>query len=97
MWLSWGFDNFKSMESCDVSYSQFCCYWPKNIVKPKIEDYGSCKCQTCENVELLLSSLKRNNMVSRDHDLDFFINNSRNGDNEFKNSKKMNLFKTWKI
>ena len=34
---------FKSTETSDVSYSQFCCYWPKNCVKPKIEDYGSCK------------------------------------------------------
>ena len=59
--------------------------------KPKIEDYGSCKCQTCENVELLLSSLKRNNMVSRDHDLDFFINNSRNGDNELENESFQDL------
>ena len=73
---------FKSTESSDVSYSQFCCYWPKNCVKPEIEDYGSCKCQICENVELLLSALKRNNFVSNEHDLDMIVHNARDGGNE---------------
>ena len=31
---------FRSTHGIDVSYSTFCRYWPENIVKPKIEDFG---------------------------------------------------------
>ena len=41
------------------SYSQFTCYVPDNIVKPKPEDWGTCFCMTCLNPELKLESIKR--------------------------------------
>ena len=34
---------FKSSQASDISYSHFCRYWPANIIKPKIEDLGTCK------------------------------------------------------
>ena len=74
---------FKSSMSSDVSYSQFCSYWPQNIIKPKVEDWGSCKCQTCENVELLFSALKKNNLISKEHDLEIIIKDSRDGGSEY--------------
>ena len=73
---------FLSSSGLDVSYSQFCRYWPENIIKPKIEDFGSCKCIPCENTELLLNAMKRQNLVSKEHQLDIIIKDVRCGDNE---------------
>ena len=61
-----------------MSYSQFCLFWPKNVVKPKIEDYGSCKCETCDTAELLISALKR-----QDHDNEIMIRDDISGDADF--------------
>ena len=83
--------HFKSSESSDISYSQFCRYWPNNIVKPKIEDFGSCKCQTCENVELLVSGLKRSGYLSRDHEVEIMIKDTRDGDDGYEKLFKEEL------
>ena len=77
---------FKSSSSSNVSYSQFCSYWPQNVVKPKIQDWGSCRCQTCENVEMLFSALKKNNLISKEHDLDIIIKDARDGGSEFEDA-----------
>ena len=71
---------FKSAQVSEVSYSQFCRYWPKNIIKPKIEDFGTCKCQICENAELLVSAMKRNGYLTRNHELEIMIKDVRDGD-----------------
>ena len=71
---------FLSSSGLEISYSQFCRYWPEKIVKPKIEDFGSCKCIPCENTELLLNSMKRQDCVSKEHQLDIMIKDIRSGD-----------------
>ena len=81
---------FKSSGS-DISYSQICRYWPANIIKPKIEDFGTCRCQTCENVELLASGLKRTGFLSRDHDIEIMIKDSRDGNDTFEEGFKEEL------
>ena len=75
----------------DVSYSQLRKYWPENIIEPKIEDFGSCKCTPCENSELLLSVLKRQNFLSREHELETMIRDKRSGDDVFENKFKADL------
>lgn len=75
----------------DISYSQFCSYWPQNIIKPKIEDFGSCKCIPCENSQLLVSALKRQGFLSREHELDIMIKEMRTGDNTFEDQFKADL------
>ena len=64
----------------DISYSTFCANWPQNIVKPRIEDFGTCKCVVCENSELLLAGLKRAGKVPAFTQLDLMIRNSRLGE-----------------
>ena len=64
---------YKSLHSSDISYSHFCSLWPSNVIKPKIEDYGTCKCIACENPELLLSGMKRAKVLSHIHDLDLSL------------------------
>ena len=71
---------FQSSSGVDISYSQFCRYWPDTIIKPKIEDYGSCKCIPCENAELLLSAMKRQGFLPKEHQLEFMIKDMRAGD-----------------
>ena len=63
----------------DISYAVFCSYWPKNIIKPKIEDYGTCKCEVCENIELKLSALKKRGLISNNHDIQAIIRSAREG------------------
>ena len=77
---------YKSNQGSDLSYSTFCKYWPPYIQKPKIEDFGTCKCQVCENVELLVSGLKRGGFLSRDHVVELMIQNTREGDNELESN-----------
>ena len=82
---------FESSLGLEISYSQFCRYWPPNIVKPRIEDIGSCKCIPCENSELLLSALKRQDFVSKEHELEIIIKDSRSGEEAFENKFKEDL------
>ena len=77
---------YKSNQGSDLSYSTFCKYWPTYIQKPKIEDFGTCKCQVCENVELLVSGMKRGGFLSRDHVVELMIQNTREGDNELESN-----------
>ena len=84
-------EQFRSESGSDVSYSHFCRFWPENIVKPKIEDYGSCKCETCENSELLISALKRQDCLSRDHDIEIMIRDDISGDAGFEKKFKEDL------
>lgn len=64
----------------EVSYAVFCSYWPKNIIKPRIEDFGTCRCETCENVELKLSALKKRGLINSSHDIQSIIKANREGD-----------------
>ena len=82
---------YKSGQGSDLSYSTFCKYWPPNIIKPKIEDFGTCKCQTCENVELLVSGLKRGGFLSKDHVVELIIQNTREGDTELESKFQEDL------
>ena len=68
--------------SKEISYAVFCSYWPKNVIKPKIEDFGSCRCETCENIELKLSALKRFELISSSHDIQAILHDIRNDDFE---------------
>ena len=70
----------------DISYAVFCSYWPKNIIKPKIEDYGTCKCEVCENIELKLSALKKRGLISNNHDIQAIIRSAREGNMELDNA-----------
>jgi hypothetical protein len=70
----------------DISYAVFCSYWPKNIIKPKIEDYGTCKCEVCENIELKLSALKKRGLISNNHDIQAIIRCAREGNMELDNA-----------
>ena len=71
---------FQSSSGVEISYSQFCRYWPDTIIKPKSEDYGSCKCIPCENAELLLSAMKRQGFLSKELQLELMIKDMRSGD-----------------
>ena len=73
---------YKSISGSDISYSSFCSHWPSNVIKPKIEDYGTCKCQACENPALLLAGLKRANLVPNEHELDNIIRSALDGDTD---------------
>ena len=70
----------------DISYAVFCSYWPKHIIKPKIEDYGTCKCEVCENIELKLSALKKRGLISNNHDIQAIIRSAREGNMELDNA-----------
>ena len=65
--------------SMNVSYAVFCSYWPKTIIKPRIEDFGSCKCETCENIELKLSALQKRDLIDRSHNMQSIIKDCREG------------------
>jgi hypothetical protein len=70
----------------EISYAVFCSYWPKNIIKPKIEDYGSCKCETCENIELKVCALKKRGLISNTHDIQAIIKGIREENMEPENA-----------
>ena len=52
-------EKFITDEDEECSFSQFTRYVPKNIIKPKPEDWGTCLCATCLNPELKLECVKR--------------------------------------
>ena len=47
------------VQEVECSYTQFCCNVPKEIIKPKPEDWGTCLCMPCLNPELNLEAIKR--------------------------------------
>ena len=64
------YDEFKYINpDTQCSYSQFCAYWPKNIIKPKSGDYATCKCEKCENIDLKIHALKKQKLIENEHDI----------------------------
>ena len=47
------------VQEVECSYIQFCCNVPKEIIKPKPVDWGTCLCMPCLNPELNLEAIKR--------------------------------------
>jgi hypothetical protein len=71
-------DEFKYRNpDTDCSYSQFCAYWPKNVIKPKSGDYGTCKCEKCENIDLKLQALKKHNLIGHEHNMEQILRDNR--------------------
>ena len=52
-------EKFLADEDENCSFAQFTRYVPKNITKPKPEDWGTCLCIKCLNPELKLECIKR--------------------------------------
>ena len=48
-----------NVQKVECSYAQFCCNVPKEIIKPKPEDWGTCLCMPRLNPELKLEAIKR--------------------------------------
>ena len=82
---------YQSSHGSDLSYSTFCKYWPPNIVKPRVEDYGTCRCQVCENVELFVSGFKRSGFLPKEHVVDLIIQDARNENSELEYRFKEDL------
>ena len=57
------------VEESECSYAQFCRCVPKEIIKPKPEDWGTCLCMTCLNPELKFEAIKRT--LGDTHNLNF--------------------------
>ena len=72
-------DFLQENPNLSVSYQVFCSYWPKNIIKPRVENYGSCKCETCENIELKILALQKKGLINRSHDIQSIIKDGREG------------------
>jgi hypothetical protein len=64
----------------DCSYSTFCRYWPTYVVKPRLEDRGTCHCRECENAEMKMVGLKANKLISSQFDVFKALHNEREGD-----------------
>ena len=80
------YENFETQHPNLCNYPTFCLYWPKNFIKPKPSDLGTCMCIICQNTELKSDALK--NLIGLDHCLERIIDNGRRMDftdeNEFK-------------
>lgn len=50
---------FQVDKSVDCYYVQFTRYVPRNVIKPKPEDWGTCPCMTCPSPKLKLESIKK--------------------------------------
>ena len=73
------YDEFKfNNPNTQCSYSLFCDYWPKNIIKPKSGDYGTCKCEKCENIDLKIHALKKQKLIDNEHDINSILRDNRN-------------------
>ena len=48
-----------NVQKVECSYAQFCSNVPKEIIKPKPEDWGTCLCMPHLNPELKLEAIKR--------------------------------------
>ena len=72
------YETFDSRNPNLCTYQTFCKYWPKNYVKPKASDLGTCMCIICQNTELKAESLKSH--IGAEHSLDTVIGNARQND-----------------
>lgn len=52
-------EKFLADKNVDLSYSQFTRHVPKNVIKPKPEDWGSFLCMSCMNLEHKLEALRK--------------------------------------
>ena len=85
------FETFDSQNPNLCTYKTFCKYWPKQYVKPKPSDMGTCMCIICQNAELKTEALK--NQIGAEHSLDTVIENARQNDFGAENSFKEALEK----
>ena len=53
------YEKYCSEYDNSCSYSWFCKNIPKNIIKPKPEDWGTCLCKPCINTELKLEAARK--------------------------------------
>ena len=67
-------------EKC--SYSTFCVYWPKHIVRPNLDNRGTCKCEVCENSLMVQQGLKKHKLLEPDDDIFLSLRAAREGDDE---------------
>ena len=56
---------FMSSENIDISLSQFSAYFPKSVVIPKADDWGTSLCQKCTNPMLKFMALKKLGVCER--------------------------------
>jgi hypothetical protein len=64
------------------SYSTFCQLWPSYVQRPNLADRGSCKCEVCENSEMLQEALKRNGLMLKEDDIFRSLKLDREEDSE---------------
>ena len=72
------FETFDSQNPNICTYQTFCKYWPKNCVKPKASDLGTCMCLICQNAELKAEALKQH--IGAEHSLETVLENARQND-----------------
>ena len=53
---------FQAETNVECSLRAFQLYIPKNVIKPSPDEWGTCKCMTCENPQLMYEALKRLNL-----------------------------------
>ena len=67
-------------EKC--SYSTFCMYWPQHIVRPNLDNRGTCKCEVCENALMVQQGLKKHKFLEADDDIFLSLRAARDGDED---------------
>ena len=72
------FESFDSQHPNLCTYETFCKYWPKECVKPKPSDLGTCLCIICQNAELKAEALKHH--IGAEHSLETILENARGND-----------------
>ena len=78
----------------ECSLSTFAWYLPKNVVKPKPEDWGASLCKTCLNPELKIKALrdpevKLETLLSLDHA------QLKKWSEKFKDNNNLITYKEW--
>ena len=66
----------------NCSYSTFCQYWPQHIVRPNLDNRGTCKCEVCENALMVQQGLKKHNLLEADDDIFLSLRAAREGDED---------------
>ena len=83
------YEAFECQNPNMCTYATFCKYWPRNFIKPKASDLGTCLCIICQNAELKMEGLKSE--IGAEHSLETVVENARRNDFEAENALKAAL------
>ncbi len=66
----------------DCHFSLFARYWPKHVIRPKGDAWGTCLCDVCENMSLKIRALKREKIIDETVHIDEIIRKASEGETE---------------